>query len=181
MGACKRCGRAAGFGGDLCKQCWIASFETKPALTAAPAPASEAAEVSAQLVDVAGEDPSASSERECPYCMAQIPAVARKCMHCGEWVASAAPAASSTPALTLRPAQRPGSVLLPLGVLLLFLGGAGLVWAMGMDTTVSASLFSTERIHNIGLMNEKQNRLMVAGVIALIGVVMAVAGALKSD
>lgn len=61
---------------------------------------------------------------------------------------------------------RPGA-----GGLLLLIGIIGIVLALNLDTSVSTS---AGRVNNLGLMNDKQNYLILAGVIALIGAVLQV-------
>lgn len=51
------------------------------------------------------------------------------------------------------------------------LGVAGIVGALFMDTTVSSGI---GRIHNIGLMNDQQNYLIVSGIVAIIGIILFV-------
>jgi hypothetical protein len=59
------------------------------------------------------------------------------------------------------------------GIALLAIGFIGLLFGLSMDTTV-ASDDPTRRIHNIGLMSEKQNVLLVSGVLAVIGALFMV-------
>jgi hypothetical protein len=54
-----------------------------------------------------------------------------------------------------------------LGAILIVLGGIGLVYALRMDTSVKVAGMS-ERVHNVGLMNQRQTILIVSGV-ALVG------------
>lgn len=57
-----------------------------------------------------------------------------------------------------------------LGAALLLIGILGLLFSLSLDTTVpSSSLGSTNRIHNIGLMNEKQNLIIFFSVISMLG------------
>lgn len=62
-----------------------------------------------------------------------------------------------------------------IGFFVLVIGLVGLIATLGMDTTVASS-HSSDRIHNIGLMNEKQNFLLVSVAIAIAGVVTLVFG-----
>lgn len=62
-----------------------------------------------------------------------------------------------------------------IGFLVLVIGVVGLIASLGMDTTVASSR-SYDRIHNIGLMNEKQNFILVSVAIAIAGVVTLVFG-----
>lgn len=60
-----------------------------------------------------------------------------------------------------------------LGIALLVLGALGLMFALSMDTSVSAGFFG--RVNNIGLMNDKQNYI-IAAVVLIAGLLMAVLG-----
>ena len=64
----------------------------------------------------------APAEIACPYCQLQIPRRAKKCGHCGEWLANT----SSTPAVVLAAA---GWVWLILSVL----GALGLLFATDFE------------------------------------------------
>lgn len=59
----------------------------------------------------------------------------------------------------------------PLGIVLLVCGALGLVFALSMDTSVSAGSFG--RVNNIGLMNDKQNYIIIAAVVLIAGVLMS--------
>jgi len=60
-----------------------------------------------------------------------------------------------------------------LGYVLVAIGGIWLIVALNMDTTVET--FSGMRVNNIGLVSSKQTQTIVAGLITLIGVIIAVA------
>jgi hypothetical protein len=70
------------------------------------------------------------------------------------------------------------------GWTLFVLGAGGLFWALNLDTTVGASpyysedrwVFPRDRYHNIGLLNEKQNYTIAAGVVAVVGVLLVIVG-----
>lgn len=55
-----------------------------------------------------------------------------------------------------------------LGVILIVLGGAGLVYALRMDTTVVVP-GQSERVSNLGLMDQRRNVLIVSGLVLLGG------------
>ena len=77
------------------------------------------------------------------------------------------------------------------GFVLVIAGTVALGWALTRDTTVmtppqfydNGSLRPTyvpgERVHNIGLLNERQNYVIASSVLALIGVVLVVRGAVE--
>lgn len=60
-----------------------------------------------------------------------------------------------------------------IGMVMLAIGLIGLVATLGMDTTVSSH---GDRIHNIGLMNEKQNFLIALAVLTIVGAVLFALG-----
>ena len=65
-----------------------------------------------------------------------------------------------------------GQVLIVIGVLIL-------VAAFSMDTTVSSSsAYSSGRVHNIGLMDERRNWLLLGGFLVLTGVLLVGFGTL---
>lgn len=57
-----------------------------------------------------------------------------------------------------------------IGILILVIGLIGLIATLGMDTSVASSY--GKRVHNIGLMNEKQNFLLVSIAMAIIGAIL---------
>ena len=59
-----------------------------------------------------------------------------------------------------------------LGISLLVVGILGLIGSFAMDTSVPSGVLG-QRVHNIGLMNDKQNLLLVFGVIAVVGAILA--------
>ncbi len=62
-----------------------------------------------------------------------------------------------------------------LGAILLGCGLIGLLVSLGMDTSVSTST-GYGRVNNIGLMNDKQNYIIVSSVLLLAGIAMAFVG-----
>jgi hypothetical protein len=67
-----------------------------------------------------------------------------------------------------------------IGIILTLLGIALCIYALTMDTSVRVdypmgNFFGLpERVNNLGLMNDKQNYLIVSGVISIIGVIFIV-------
>jgi hypothetical protein len=74
-----------------------------------------------------------------------------------------------------RQAAARGRLMQNIGIAVMVCGGVGLALFYIMDTSVPTSF---GRVHNIGLLQERQNGLMVSGVVALAGVVLTVAGAI---
>jgi len=60
------------------------------------------------------------------------------------------------------------------GYAILALGVMAILCTLSIDTSVPSGMFG--RVNNIGLMQEKQNYLIVSSLIVLVGVVLAVAG-----
>ena len=75
-----------------------------------------------------------------------------------------------------------------IGIVLLVIGLCGLGYSITLDTTVAgkhyvetdqygiAQVVRPGDVHNIGLMNQKQNLLILFGALAIVGAVMSVAG-----
>ena len=66
-----------------------------------------------------------------------------------------------------------------IGIIILLIGLVGLALVMGMDTSVATG-HGDERVHNIGLMSEKQNYLFVAIAFAVVGAVLLAIGLTKA-
>lgn len=72
-----------------------------------------------------------------------------------------------------------------LGGLLIFFGIAALIFSMQMDTTIEvkypggSGYGMPERVNNIGLMNEKQNRIMLSGILLIGGIILFAVGKAK--
>lgn len=60
-----------------------------------------------------------------------------------------------------------------LGIALLIVSSIGMFLAMSMDTSVSTAF---GRVNNLGLMNDKQNYTIVAGVLIVVGALAALLG-----
>lgn len=66
-----------------------------------------------------------------------------------------------------------------IGILALVIGLLGLIAALSMDTTVETR--GSDRVYNIGLINEQQNLLLVFIAIAVVGVVILVSNNRKAQ
>lgn len=62
-----------------------------------------------------------------------------------------------------------------IGIVVLIIGLVGLAFALGMDTSVATG-HGDDRVHNIGLMSDKQNYLFLAIALAIVGVVLLAIG-----
>jgi hypothetical protein len=105
----------------------------------------------------------------CPACSEPVLASARKCKHCGEWI---------TPAVSITAQPRPASSSLrTFGIVTSVIAGVLIILALAMDTSVSTP--AGQRVHNIGLLNQQQNFLMLGAVLAVVGVILIVSGRRK--
>lgn len=59
-----------------------------------------------------------------------------------------------------------------IGVIVLVVGVLAFLVGFNMDTTVAAGDYGLRRVHNIGLMNDRQNIIIFAGVLAVIGTLL---------
>ena len=106
--------------------------------------------------------PSGDQLVQCPACSEQIIASARKCKHCGEWIVPPSDVSQGT------------STLRKVGVAVGVVGALILLSALAMDTSVATP--SGTRVHNIGLLRQQQNFMMLGGLAVIGGIVMFVAG-----
>ena len=116
--------------------------------------------------------------KKCPYCAEEIQDEAIKCKHCGEMI--------NKPIAQLE--EEAGSNKIPtltiLGVLL-FLGGFGTLLYFWMFFDPSVTIPTQEfmgqtigggKINNLGLMNDRQNGIIVSSLFTLIGFICIILG-----
>ena len=74
----------------------------------------------------------------------------------------------------------------PFGIIILIIGIIIGIYALSMDTSVKVnyggnSYGMPERVNNLGLMNKKQNLLIVSGLMSLIGIIMIITANRKTE
>lgn len=57
-----------------------------------------------------------------------------------------------------------------IGIAFLVIGAIALLTGLNLDTTVASGLEGA-RVHNIGLMNDRQTVVVIAGVLAIVGAI----------
>ena len=126
--------------------------------------------------------------KRCPYCAEEIQEEAVKCKHCGEMLTAAAP--TSIPPQTERISQPKGGspAFKAIGVLLMLIGvGIVAYFFMLYDTSVEAPMpanyiagvgshWHGERVYNTGLMQNRQNGIIIGLAVAGAGLACFLVG-----
>lgn len=120
----------------------------------------------------------------CIDCGAKISDAAPACIHCGRPNApipvagsSSGPAPNGTTSTISAASDNPLTIL---GMVILTIGVVVFFFALTMDTSVPVETFGLgdspiERVHNVGLLNTKQNYIIGAGFVAIIGLGLLIA------
>ena len=110
--------------------------------------------------------------KKCPSCAEEIQEEAVKCRHCGELLNGQKMSDSAHPKEPEY--ERAGTLLLFAGI------AAAIYYAIFFDTSVAVgsagALLGIERVNNIGLMQDKQNGLLLSVVAAVAGLVVVMFG-----
>lgn len=127
---------------------------------------------------------------KCWFCAEEILADAKKCKHCGEWVKSINPGTIKSDINVQNINNKKTSPLnkqyglAGWGVILILIGGSAAIY-FGLFFDTSVEVPTTEllgqtigggRVNNLGLMQDRQNFLMISCVATIIGVIMSIAG-----
>lgn len=126
---------------------------------------------------------------KCYYCSEEILSDAKKCKHCNEWVKPTNSGVIKSNAIPKKEVSllKKEFGLAGWGVLLLVLGICGAVYfGFFFDTSVSVPTtnfmgqsFGGGRINNLGLMQDRQNFLMLSCAVSIIGVLLSLFGSKK--
>ena len=123
---------------------------------------------------------------KCFFCAEEILIDAKKCKHCGEWV-------KNNENINLKEKKKKTGIykeygMNAWGVIFIVLGLISVYYFLIVfDTSVEVprteilgQTFGGQRVNNLGLMQDRQNFIMLSIVIIIIGVIMSIADKFKN-
>ena len=118
--------------------------------------------------------------KRCPFCAEEIQDAAIKCKHCGEMLTTASQLSAVSP-----PLQKAGiPALKPIGLLLLVAGLVTVAYFLKFydtsaevpEATIMGQTVGGGSVHNVGLMQNRQNGIIVGSVIVAAGLACSLVG-----
>lgn len=120
---------------------------------------------------------------KCPFCAEEILIDAKKCKHCNEWIKPKYNNLTQ-PEINNKNILKKDFGLAGYGVIFLLLGGAAAFYFfLFFDSSVEVptteflgKTYGGGRVNNLGLMQDRQNGIIISSVFAIIGAIMTITG-----